>query len=304
MQRKGNAYYYVCKAKWLPLGSDLARAKRRWAELEGDGYAPSSVSVADLVQRYIDREDRPAGTLMQYRSWQRALAKAFPISAAALTSQHVALWRETQWQHKAYCNGAIALLGAAMKLGKELGLAEPLTVSKWPLEGRQRRLEEGEFLAIRSRAPAWLQIAMDLGYRTAPRPVDILALRWDQVAPDRILLRAKKTGKWQAFRMTPELDEILTAARSRPIVGLFVVASDKGRPISYDQLNDAWRAACAASGVEDAQFRDIRAMSATAADEDGQDAQALLGHSSRQTTERYIRGRRTIVSEPVRRKLK
>jgi hypothetical protein len=55
--------------------------------------------------------------------------------------------------------------------------------------------------------------------------------------------------------------------------------------------------------VTDAQFRDIRAMAAKASKEGGQDFQALLGHTTRAMSERYIKGRQTVKAEPVRRKL-
>ena len=62
-------------------------------------------------------------------------------------------------------------------------------------------------------------------------------------------------------------------------------------------------AARTAAGIPDAQFRDIRAMAAKASKDGGQDFQALLGHTTRAMSERYIKGRQTVVAEPVRRKL-
>ena len=44
-------------------------------------------------------------------------------------------------------------------------------------------------------------------------------------------------------------------------------------------------------------------MAAKASKEGGQDFQALLGHTTRAMSERYIKGRQTVVAEPVRRKL-
>jgi len=70
-----------------------------------------------------------------------------------------------------------------------------------------------------------------------------------------------------------------------------------------DRMSDAWIAARTAAGIPDAQFRDIRAMAAKASKDGGQDFQALLGHTTRAMSERYIKGRQTVVAEPVRRKL-
>jgi hypothetical protein len=58
-----------------------------------------------------------------------------------------------------------------------------------------------------------------------------------------------------------------------------------------------------AAGVLDAQFRDIRVMAARQAEADGLDYQALLGHTTRKMSDRYLKGRRTVVAEPVRKRL-
>lgn len=48
-----------------------------------------------------------------------------------------------------------------------------------------------------------------------------------------------------------------------------------------------WNKACLAAGVQDAQLRDLRALSATWAKKQGKDATALLMHSSAAQTARY-----------------
>jgi integrase len=307
MQAKGSCFYHVSSGpsrKWTRLGSDLATAKRKWAELED--VKPASLSVADLVADYIDRPNgRAASTQQQYRSYQRAIAEGFPIPAAELTSQHVALWQELQGERQVYADGCVALLKAAFRRGKRLGLSDTIEAQMWRPSGahRDRVLEPGEFRAIRARATDWLQVLMDLAYLIAMRPCDLRSLRWSQINADCIATRHRKTGQRVEFSMTPDLTSVLATARQRPILGLYVVGNARGRKIGQDMMSRAWRAACAAAGVTDAQFRDIRAMAAKAAKEGGQDFQTLLGHTTRAMSERYIKGRQTIKAEPVRRKL-
>lgn len=303
MARKGSAYYYVCNTKprkWLPLGSDLAKAKRKWAELEGAD--DSSLSVEAIVERYINREDRAPGTQRQYRSYLRAIAKRFPIKASELRSQHVALWRELESRRKRYVNGCIALLCAAFRIGHQLGLCQVLTVDLWQVEDRDRDLLPSEFLAIREHGPEWLKVGMDIGYLTGARPSDISSLRWDRIG-ERVAMRQKKTKQHIEFRLTPELAAVLVRAKQRPVLGLYVLATARGRRIAADTLSRAFRKAARAAGVENAQFRDIRAMAAKAANEGGQDYQALLGHTTKAMSDRYLKGRRVIVAEPVQRKI-
>lgn len=303
MQRKGNGYYYVSNAprKWTPLGPDLAKAKRLWAEMEGGS---NDLSVADLVQRYLDRETRSHSTALQYKSYLKALALAFPIPVRQLRSQHVAIWRELpeQRKRKSQTNGCISLLMSACKLGHEQGECDPIAVSMWGVEGRDRYLSDAEFVAIRAHAPAWLQVAMDVAYLTASRPIDIRALKWESVG-EALGMRQIKTRQRMAFTMTPELADVLAQARRRPVLGLYVCATDKGRKITEARMGKDWRVACVAASVSDAQFRDIRSKAATDAARGGQDFQALLGHTTRAMSERYIKDRRTVHAEPVRRKL-
>jgi integrase len=181
-------------------------------------------------------------------------------------------------------------------------VASALTVKGWTLKARDRYLEDSEYIAIREKAPEWLQIAMDLGYATASRPSDMVALRWSNVG-EALTMRQEKTSQRMSFSMTPELASILDRARTRRIVGLHVLANAKGRPINKSTFEYAWRKACAAAGVIGAQFRDIRAKSATDAKRGGQNYQALLGHANPAMSERYIKRRETVMAEPVRRKL-
>ena len=302
MARKGRSYYYVCNSprRWIPLGPDLARAKRLWAQYE---CSVQATTVGELVERYTLDLDCAENTRRQYRSYAKALGDAFPMPATELRAPHVALWRDQNRHRRAYVNGCLAVLKCAYGKGREWGVVDhDPSVQRFTLEARDRYLTDAEFRAIRQRAPAWLQVAMDLAYLTAARPVDVRSLRWDQVGT-AVEVRQQKTGARQAFTLTPELAEVLASARKRPVVGLYVVADGKGRRISKDRLEDAFRAACEAARVAGAQFRDLRAKAATDAEAAGQDYQRLLGHTSQRMSDRYLKGRRTVKVEPVRRKL-
>jgi integrase len=306
MALKGGRFYHVTSGRprvWTALGTDRGKALRLWAEIEAAGFE-TGLSVGDLVQRYIDRsDDLTPGTVKQYKSYQVAIAAAFPIPAAQLSAQHVALWRDLPAQRvrKTYVNGCLAVLRAACTLGAEQGLASALAVKGYTLKARDRYLEDSEYIAIREKAPEWLQIAMDLGYATASRPSDLFTLMWSGIG-DTLTLRQTKTGQRLAFAMSGEVASILARAKQRRVVGLYVCATDKGRPISKSMREYAWRQACKAAGVV-AQFRDIRAKAATDAKRGGQNYQALLGHANPAMSERYIKRRETVMAEPVRRKL-
>lgn len=302
MQKKGGSYYYVCKGSWTPLGQNKARALHRWADLESHSHG---ITVAQLVQRYIDNLECADRTRIQYQSYQRAIARDLDVSARALTAHHLALWRDGRKQHKSYTNGCLALLIATWNAGREWGLVDAdISVKKLKEPPREITLSDDEFRAIRSVALPWMRVAMDIGYLAAPRPVDIRKMLWADVRDGLIYMRANKTGQRQAFRLTPELETVLAEARSRPILGLYVIASQKGRPITVGQWAYEWNRARAAAGVSDTkQFRDIRPKAALASEDDGADPQKLLGHRNRAMTDHYLRGRKTVVADPVKRKL-
>jgi integrase len=307
MAMKGGRFYYVCNGKprvWIPLGTDRAKALRLWAEHEAGPQV--GLSVGDLVQRYIDRQsdDLAAGSIKQYRSFQRAIAQAFPIPAAQLTAQHVAIWRDLPKQRarKGYVTGCIAVLRSAFLLGAEQGLCVPLVVRGWTMAPRDRYLTDEEYIAIRERAPEWLQIAMDLGYLTAARRSDLLALRWDALTGTHLTMRQQKTGQRMSFTITTDMSSVLARAKQRRVLGLTVIARPSGKPMTVGALGAAWRSACKEAGVV-AQFRDIRAKAATDAKKGGQDYQTLLGHANPAMSERYIKRREAVIAEPVRRKL-
>jgi integrase len=96
---------------------------------------------------------------------------------------------------------------------------------------------------------------------------------------------------------------VIDQARQRRVLGLYVVADDKGRQITKGRMERAWQAARAAAGVEDIQFRDIRAKSATEAQRRGQDHQKLLGHTTQRQSDAYVRSRRVEQVEPLKGKL-
>lgn len=114
----------------------------------------------------------------------------------------------------------------------------------------------------------------------------------------------QKTGARLRYAASDWLDTLLGRARAlQPrVASLYVICDRRGRPMKVGTLREHWDAACKRAGVEDAHFHDLRAAGATEIDQRGGNAQAYLGHKSRQTTEVYLRDRRPMVVTPHRRK--
>jgi len=309
MYRRGNALYYVgADRRWIPLGNDLNRAKRLWVDFE---YIQDSRTVDDLVSRYIaDKMERRApSTVKQYRSFANAIRREWgSLPCEALRAPQIAQYRDRAGVGRVWANGVVSLLRVAYATGIEWGWCEinpAASVTFNVGDRRERYLTDDEFRRIRSRAPGWLATAMDVSYLTALRPCDVIALRWDQVG-ERVTVLPRKTQKSRvsiAYEITPEFRSVLEAAKRRPILGLFVVATEKGRPIRLRRLQATWAKLVCELGIEDCQFRDIRAKAATDADAQGQDAQTLLHHASARMTGRYLKLGQVKKAEPLRRKL-
>lgn len=302
LYRRGDRFYYVThERRWIPLGKDLARAKRLWADYECLGGAGN---VGDLVDRYVAdcMGKAAASTVRQYKAFAKAIRREWPETPAdLLTPPELARYRDRS--APGWVNGVLSLLRVAYAKGIEWGWVStnPAALVKFnAMAVRDRYLTDEEFRAIRAALPRWAQIWADLSYCTALRPSDALALRWEQVG-DALTSRTRKTNVRQSFALDAGLGAVLEDARARPILGLYVVANDKGRPVSLRRLQSAWRASCAAVGISDAQPRDVRAKAATDAKAAGLDFQAMLGHSERRMSERYVKVKGTIAAPTLRR---
>ena len=300
-----STYYYVSADKqWHRLGRDKARALRLWADLE---CMPTAATVGDILRRYLadcTGHLKPSARAKYFRYANAVTEKFGALPADDLTRFAIARWRDGGVK-PIWFNGCLSVLRMAYRKAGEWGWAttnEAQEVALNPTTARGRYLTDEEFRAIRDKAVPWLQLAMDLSYLTGMRESDVVALRWDAVS-DRVYVEQVKTGNRQAFEITPALRSILEAAKRRPILGLFVIATDKGRPITTRRLQKAFGEARVESGVKDARFHDIRGKAATDAADAGLDYQALLGHATKKMADRYVKTRRTIKAPTLAKRL-
>lgn len=81
--------------------------------------------------------------------------------------------------------------------------------------------------------------------------------------------------------------------------GLTLLCTRSGQPYEPKFVRDYWPAACAAAGVENAHFNDIRGKAATDAKKLGMDYQKLLGHTNKAMSDRYIKLREVDEVQPL-----
>lgn len=298
MHLKSGTYYYVTNTKprkWVSLGKDLSKAKVEWARLESAPVASDSISV--LVDQWLASESfaaRPATTQRVYISTAKQVKAVFGDRYVQdITPGDIALWMDSH-SSKARANMGKSILSGVCKLAVRYGKINTnpcMEISSHLIKGRKRYITDGEFILIRNHANPTLQSAMDISYLTSSRISDVLAIRLSAWTEEGLTIRQIKTKKLQLFARTPELEAAINKAKSiiRPFRGLFLFCNSDGKPHPQSTVRGWWIKARNAAGVEDVHFHDIRGKSATDAEDDGEDYQALLGHSSKKMSDKYLK---------------
>jgi len=162
---------------------------------------------------------------------------------------------------------------------------------------RERLLTHDEIARIKTNAAPRLAILIDLMYLTGQRVNDVLRIRYADLTDEGIQFKQQKTGKRLLVTWSPELRAVVKRAHALcgNVRALTLLHGRTGKAPDYSTTKLQWSEACAKAGVEDAQLRDIRAMSLTNAEEQGFNPTHLAGHSSEAMTKRYLRSKKTKV---------
>lgn len=315
LRRKGNAWYFDTQQqprKWLPLGTDEERAKKRYLELAGHKSRPGTIDrlIADYLL-YLEAGGRGsfgkpvrATTLAMYRTWSVHLSGVFgSMDPKEVTQGDVAVYLAECKRTSA--RGEISLLSSAFGRGmaQRALLFNPCIGVRCnlPRSRRDRHITDDELLSIRAKASPILQVAIDLAYITGLRVSDLVTARWDQFVEEGVIENVK-TGFRQRFLVTEDLRAVLDAARALQgrVSSLYVLAGRNGQPLNRHTLGTWWRAARKAALVDNAHWHDIRAKAGTDKDAQGGNAQEFLGHTDGRTTLVYLRGRKITAVEPLK----
>lgn len=299
----------------IPLGTDLAAAKLKWAELEQQPAAAGT--MRQVFDRY-ERELIPTMARATQEGKRKHLAKLRPFFGDApidaITPHHIALYRDGR-SAKVSANRELATLSHCFNLAREWGhtrVENPCRgVRKNKEKPRDFYADADVWAAVYAQAGETLRDAMDLAYLTAQRPGDVLRMTVGSIADGMLEVAQGKTGKRLRIRIEGELKAVIDRITSRPrkVRNLALVAAEDGGGMTVYKLwhlfNDA-RAAAVEAADSDAlaekiqafQFRDIRAKAASDI-EDIKAAKGLLAHSSEELTRRVYVRKPKVVS-PVR----
>nr|WP_024308557.1 tyrosine-type recombinase/integrase [Pseudomonas sp. P818] len=320
---------------WFPFGSDRAKAVDAAKQLNlefmrGADLVHKVQGVAsDLFSEFLDTYERDIlpprelakGTLDLYAVRFRQFRRAFEgLAVDQITIRMVAELLDSLTPRAA--NQARALLIDVFNHAASKGLCPDnpaaSTIAKIEKKQRKRHTVEG-VRAIREKAPAWLQNAIDLALITAQRRTDILSMRFDDVRDGYLYVVQQKTSKasdaaWIRFKVTPQLQAVLSRCRDNvPSPFLIHRRPDRKRQKQAEQkehwtkieeryLTRAFKeareaAGCYANWADEEQpgFHEIRALSLHLYKKAGKDGQRIAGHASEEMTKNYQRDHADVV---------
>ena len=307
MHRRRNAFYYVTRGKWIPLGSDLTVAKRKWAELESKPVPLELNTVASVILRYRNEvlPLKAPRTQKDNDKELRLLEEVFGhMSIDTIEPRDVRAYLDFRKKSPVRANREKALLSHVFNKAREWGYtdkANPCSgVRGYHEDGRDRYVEDVEYRAAWEKADQLTRDAMDLAYLTGQRPADVLKLKRSDIRDGALWVTQGKTGKKLPIAIIGALADTIEQLLNRKykVTSLHLLQNDKGDPLSYNSLRFRFEAARKAADVN-FQFRDLRAKAASDI-QNSERAKKLLGHASQKMTEHYIRSRVGELVEPVR----
>lgn len=309
-KRKGGFhYYYQANGKKIPLGSDLLAAKEKWAQLERSGPSLLFPSVArmfkaDQFKNFSastqDHYERALGNLeghfrryaleqIQPRHVKNYLRKRTK-KGAAMFEKRVGSALFNWARGEGHTNAPNPFHGIKFSRAERKAF-EP--------HGRRKvYVTEALFGETYQRGDEVVQDCMDLAYLGGQRPGDILkALRSDIVEGVWWVVQ-QKTGKRVGIQLEGELATVMDRILTRPskVKSIYIISNHRGQRVSMASLSYRFGKA---RGEARWQFRDIRAKTASDAD-DLKHAQGLLGHENEQTTAAVYRRAKGAIVKPIK----
>jgi integrase len=301
MHKKGDCYYYVTTTKprkWIRLDKSLAVAKQMWASLEGAGTPGTFESLANKFLAECTK-DLAENTRRNYTSHGNILISVFGhMQLSEIKPHHIGNYLDRHSSPMS-ANIQIGLMSTMFERALRWGMADTNPckgVRRNKMKPRDRYITDEEYRAIRNKAPDWLQVAMDISLLTALRESDVLKIKLADLDDQHLTVVQKKTKKRQTYVITEALNSAISKAKALDrgsVRSLYLIFDHSGRRYSEKMLQEKFRKARDEAGISDVVFHDIRAKAATDSKGEGLDYQALLGHSKRDMSDRYVKARTT-----------
>ncbi|MDE3022961.1 MAG: tyrosine-type recombinase/integrase [Pseudomonadota bacterium] len=325
MAMKNGVYYHVSNGsprKWTKLGSNLPDARLEWAHIENLDVAIEDCTFVIVAAKY-EREivpEKALKTQKEYRRQIRVLNSVFgAMPLDSIKPLHIKQYintRSAKASHnqkisqkkpaKVAANREKSLFSTIFNHAREWGYTDapnPCAGIKGHSEaGRDRYVDDTEYLAVYEHADELLKDAMDLAYYTGQRVADVLKMKRTDIKEGAIWVQQNKTDAKIRIMLEGELAAVIERIIKRPRkITTMQLLQTETESLSYASLHHRFVVAREKAGV-DFQFRDLRAKAATDL-ENLELAQKLLAHSDRKMTEHYTKKRAGDKVSPVKKKI-
>jgi integrase len=310
MYHKHGAYYLVRRGKWRRLATKLPDALREYARLidqpKSGGGMPALIDamLPRILRNARTGKAHAAETQRQYRGCADMLkAMLAQFNVEDITPRDVRSVKRELESTPAVANRTLTVLKLilAEAVRDEIIPTNPAVgIERMKLAPRSRRVTVAEYDRLYAHADPLLRAVLRLCYATGQRLMDVARIRTEDIGDEGIYFRQQKTGAQVVVAWTPELKAAVAEARALKPNALRPPCLFGFHPPTYAMIRKRFERARIDAKLPDITLHDIRAMAATEADQQGIDAQRLLGHSDRRTTRIYLRDRVVpVVAGPV-----
>lgn len=287
------AFWLVKSGKWERLGSELSTALAEY----GRRFQPAVGTMDTLIDNALEsiKHKLKKNTWMQYQTASRKLKLMLAdFSPEQVKAKDIAAVKLALAKTPNMANRCLSVLRQVFDYAVEQQLVDSnpaLGIKRHLEQKRERLISQAEYARIYARAGPRLQIIMDLLFLTGQRVTDVLTIKRMDLRDEGIYFEQDKTGARLLVRWMPELQSVVKRANELSNVQslIYLLQNRRRKAPDYSTIKLQWSIACKAAGVLDADLRDLRAMSGTAAEQQGMNPTALLGHTSAQMTKRYLR---------------
>ncbi|MFX0200813.1 MAG: tyrosine-type recombinase/integrase [Candidatus Hodarchaeota archaeon] len=206
--------------------------------------------------------------------------------------------RQRQFAANATINRELALLKSIFRFALKKGkLSRVPPIDLLPEDNvRQRFVSADEFQKIQALLSQDVLPVVVIGYHTAMRLGEILALKWKNIDLKRrlFLFETEKTGRQRAVALHPEIIKLLESIPrgfgETPVFNL-----------KRDRVERIWRRACKKAGVKDAWIHDLRRTRATIWHKEEGLPQDLIMHMTGHRTDSMFRRYQIVSTEYIER---
>jgi len=303
--QKHGGYYFVDKnRKWIKLGNTLAEAMQVYSQMFERPLASKTMhAVFDRYMKEVSSQKAVSTHKVEMYNIQGLRTFFGPMKPDEITPVDVYEYLDLRKQQTVFqANKELSLLSGVLAYAIRWGVISQNVcrdIKRFKEPTRDRYVQDEEFETFYNYADDLIKAFMLVSYLTALRLGDVLDIKLGDLTEEGILIDANKTRKKSLIMWTDALRDAVNFARKlkRPVRGLYLFCTQKGKPYSSDGLKAIWQRKMRKAheeGVLQERFmiKDLRAKAATDIEQNRglEFAQALLGHSNASTTRRhYIR---------------